>query len=174
MRAMTAPAVSQLLFLLDEAFEAQKWHSLLNNLRAVTPDDWTWVPPGGRRSIRDIVLHIGGAKLMYHNQAFGDASLTWDDPVIEDSDAVATIPSAIEWLRQGQQRLRQSIAALDDDELLLLRRTHLGMKETRWIICVLITHDLYHAGEINHIRALRHERAFRKHSDLIDIYSRRM
>ena len=28
------------------------------------------------------------------------------------------------------------------------------MKETRWIISVMITHDLYHAGEINHIRCL--------------------
>ena len=157
MTAPTAPAVSQLLFLLDEAFEDQKWHSLLNNLRAVTSDDWTWVPTDGRRSIRDIVLHVGGGKLMYHNQAFGDASLTWDDPVIEDNEAVATIPSAIEWLRQGQQRLRQSIVALDDDQLLLPRKTHLGMKETRWIISVMITHDLYHAGEINHIRCLHQQ-----------------
>jgi DinB superfamily len=153
----TAPAVSQLLFLLDEAFEGQKWHSLLNNLRSVTPDDWTWVPPGGRRSIRDIVMHIGGAKLMYHNLAFGDASLNWDDPVIEDRDAVANIPSAIEWLRHGHEQLRHSIAALADDELELPRKTHLGLKETRWIISVLITHDLYHAGEINHIRCLRQQ-----------------
>ena len=29
------------------------------------------------------------------------------------------------------------------------------MKESRWIIAVMIEHDLYHAGEINHIRALR-------------------
>ncbi len=152
-----APAVSQLLYLLDEAFEAQKWHSLLNNLRAVAPDDWTWVPPGGRRSIRDIVLHVGGGKRMYHNHAFGDASLTWDDPVIADVDAVFTIPSALEWLHQGQQRLRQSISALTDDDLLFPRKTHLGMKETRWIISVLITHDLYHAGEINHLRCLHQQ-----------------
>jgi uncharacterized damage-inducible protein DinB len=151
---MSSPAVSQLLLLLDEAFEDQKWHSLLNNLRNVATDDWTWVPPDGRRSIRDIVLHVGGCKLMYHNQAFGDASLNWDDPAINDVEAVATIASAIEWLRKGQQSLRQSIAALDDEDLLLPRKSHLGMKETRWIISVMITHDLYHAGEINHIRCL--------------------
>ena len=154
---MTTPAVSQLLFLLDEAFEDQKWHSLLTNLRAVTPDDWTWVPPDGRRSIRDIVLHVGGGKLVYQNLAFGDASLSWDDPVVEDNEAVATIPSAIEWLRQGQQRFRQSVVALNDDELLLPRKTHLGMKETRLIISTIITHDLYHAGEINHIRCLHQQ-----------------
>jgi hypothetical protein len=27
-------------------------------------------------------------------------------------------------------------------------------KETRWIITAMIQHDLYHAGEINHLRAL--------------------
>jgi uncharacterized damage-inducible protein DinB len=157
MCTMTEPAVSQLLYLLDEAFEDQKWHSLLNNLRDVKPDDWTWVPPDGRRSIRDIVLHTGGAKRMYHNQAFGDGALNWDDPVIENHEAVAGIQPAIEWLRQGHQRLRESIASLSDDELLQLRKTHLGMKETRWIISVMITHDLYHAGEINHIRCLRQQ-----------------
>jgi len=30
------------------------------------------------------------------------------------------------------------------------------MKETRWLIAVTIEHDLYHAGEINHLRALKH------------------
>jgi hypothetical protein len=52
---------------------------------------------------------------------------------------------------------RQSIAALDDDaELLRLRLTNWGEREeTRWIITVMIQHDLYHASEINHLRSLR-------------------
>jgi hypothetical protein len=29
--------------------------------------------------------------------------------------------------------------------------------ETRWLITQVIQHDLYHAGELNHIRALRHK-----------------
>lgn len=48
------------------------------------------------------------------------------------------------------------MAALDDGELLRPRRTNWGeLKETRWIIGVMIAHDLYHAGEINHLRSLR-------------------
>ena len=44
----------------------------------------------------------------------------------------------------------------DDAELLKPRRTNWGeMKETRWIIKSMIEHDLYHAGEINRMRALR-------------------
>jgi len=157
----TAAGVSQLLYLFDEAFEGTQWHSLLGNLQAVKPEDWLWVPPGGQRSIRDIVQHVGGAKLMYDNKAFGDATLTWDDPIVEANDAVLTMSSAIEWLREGQARLRHNITLLDDTELLRPRMTHMDrLKETRWIIAVMIQHDLYHAGEINHIRALRHQDDF--------------
>jgi hypothetical protein len=31
------------------------------------------------------------------------------------------------------------------------------LKETRWIIAVMIEHDPYHAGEINHLRALHQQ-----------------
>ena len=158
MQIMTVPAVSQLLYLLDEAFEGNEWHSLLGNLHSLTPEDWLWLPPGGQRSIRDIIQHVGGCKFMYHNHAFGDAQLSWDDPLVDGLGALSTISSAIGWLREGQQRLRQSIAVLDDTELLRPRMTNWGVpKETRWIIAVMIQHDLYHAGEINHIRSLHHQ-----------------
>jgi hypothetical protein len=158
MPVMTTPAVSQLLYLLDAAFQGTEWHSLLGNLHSVTPDDWLWVPPGGHRSIRRLVQHVGGCKFMYQNHAFGDAQLTWSDPLVEGRDALTTIPGATAWLQEGQQRLRQSIAVLDDAELLRPRKTNWGeLKETRWIIAVMIQHDLYHAGEINHLRALHQQ-----------------
>ena len=36
---MATPAVDQLLYLLDEAFEGGDWHCLLGNLRAVSPGE---------------------------------------------------------------------------------------------------------------------------------------
>ncbi len=159
MNGMTATSTSQFLYLLDGAFEGSEWHSLLGNLRSVAPEDWLWIPPGGRRSIRDIVGHVGSCKFMYENHAFGDAQLTGDHPLVEGRDALATIGSAIGWLREGQERLRRSVAALDEAELLRPRRHPYSgeLEETRWIIGVMIGHDLYHAGEINHIRALRQQ-----------------
>jgi len=158
MEIMTAPAVSQLIYLLNEAFGGMDWHSLLSNLHSVMPEDWLWVPPGGQRSIRDIVGHVGGDKYMFHNHTFGDAQLTWDDPLVEGHDALSTIAEATSWLQEGQRRLRESIAALDDAELLRPRLTSWDeLKETRWIITMIMQHDLYHAGEINYIRAL-HQR----------------
>jgi hypothetical protein len=155
---MATERVSELLDLFDEAFEGTRWHSLLTNLGAVTPADWLWVAPGGRRSIRDVVAHVGGCKFMYDNQAFGDGTFTWDDPPVAGGDALATISLAIGWLREGHERLHRSIAALNDDELRRPRPHHSGTpRETRWIIKTMIEHDLYHAGEINYIRALRQQ-----------------
>jgi uncharacterized damage-inducible protein DinB len=148
--------VTQLLHLLDEAFQGSHWHSLLGNLRSLDAEDWAWVPPGGDRSIQDIVRHVGGSKYMYHNHAFDDAMLTWGDSLVDGDEALSSVTTAIAWLREGHARLRQSIAVLNDAELLRERATNWGeLKETRWIVATMIQHDLYHAGEINHIRSLK-------------------
>jgi len=61
-------------------------------------------------------------------------------------------------VRQGHARLVESIAALDDSQLQELRPHHSGkIKETCWIISMMFQHVLYHAGEINYIRALRQQ-----------------
>jgi hypothetical protein len=140
---------------MDQAFEGSRWHSLLGNLRSVKAEDWLWVPPDGRRSIRDIVQHVAGCKTMYRNTGFGDATLTWDDPSVNGLDMLSTISDAIEWLQEVQSLLRQSVAGLDDADLMRPRKAYWsGTQETRWQISVMIEHDLYHAGEINHIRCL--------------------
>jgi hypothetical protein len=69
--------------------------------------------------------------------------------------ALGDAAAAVAWLREGHARLRRSVAVLNDAELDRPRMTNWGeRKETRWIVAVLIQHDLYHAGEINHLRAL--------------------
>ena len=108
-----------------------------------------------------MVAHVGECKYVYEDHAFGDATFRWDHPtdrfreVLEGStgppDAVLT------WLAEGHRRLVQSVAALDDDDLRRPRRSPWGSpEETRWIISVMIEHDLYHAGEINHLCSLHH------------------
>ena len=150
--------VQQLLHLMDEAFEGNGDHSLLANLRSVREDDWLWVPPGGARTIFDLVRHVGECKYVYANHAFGDASMRWDRRgTVPSVDRDTPTTAVIEWLQSGQRGLREDVAALPDDgELLRPRRANWGRSyETRWLINVMIQHDLYHAGEINHIRALK-------------------
>ncbi len=71
----------------------------------------------------------------------------------------AAVAELIGWLENAPRRLLGSVEALaDDPELLKPRRTNWSeMKETRWIIKSMIEHDLYHAGEINRMRALRQQ-----------------
>ena len=155
MTAQTRQALELYRSLLDDAFAGPDWHSILSNLATVAPEDWTWIPPGGERSICDIVRHVGRSKLVAYDQAFGGGTLTWDN--VGGDEETTDIPSAIAWLRMGHERLRGGIAALADDaELLRPRRTNWGeLRETRWVIVVtMIQHDFYHAGEINHLRAL--------------------
>ena len=157
---MSRAIIEQLLYIMDEAFEgAEQEHSLLGNLRPLREDDWDWLPSGGARSIFEIVRHVGECKYVYVNHAFGDASMRWDRPgTVPTVESETGRPAVIEWLREGQRRWRGKIADLnDDDQLLRPRRANWGREyETRWLVNVLIQHDLYHAGEINHIRALRH------------------
>ena len=154
---MTREAIESYLYLMDAGFDGPDWSSLISNLNTVTPEDWEWVPPGSARSIRDIVRHVGGVKVMAYDQAFGGATLTVDDAQVDGDEATVDVTTAIAWLRRCQERLHSGVAALADDaELLQPRRTNWGeLRETRWVIVVtMIQHDLYHAGEINHIRAL--------------------
>lgn len=162
---MSRIAVEQLLYLMDDAFEGAgiestgESQSLLANLRTVTEDAWVWVPPGGHRTIAEIVGHVGACKYMYDDHAFGDARMDWSEAIPPPASATeSAIAGSLAWLRSGQRQLRRHVSALDDAELLRPRRTNWGeLKETRWLIAVMIEHDLYHAGEINHIRALRQD-----------------
>ncbi len=161
---MTRSGIEQLLYMMDRAFDADTsfgtWHAFLVNLGDVRDDDWLWLPEGGKRSIFDIVQHAGEVKYVYDSCAFGDGSVHWQHggaiPTIE-----ATTPrqDVAAWLTEGQQRLRDHVAALtDDSELLAMRPDIWGTQhETRWLVTQVIQHDLYHAGELNHIRALRHQ-----------------
>ncbi len=155
---MGRTCIEQLLYLMDEAFEGNKEHALLGSLSSLQGEDWLWLPAGGGRSTFDIVRHVGECKYVYDNHAFGDATMRWDKPgSVPTVDRPAPTAEVIDWLREGQRRLKHSVASLgDDNELLRPRHASWGESyETRWLINVMIQHDLYHGGEVNHIRALR-------------------
>jgi hypothetical protein len=160
---MGRSGIEQLLYMLDRTFEPGtffgSWHSFLVNVGDVRDDDWLWVPEHGERSIFQIVQHAGEVKYGYDSFAFGDGSMSWDkDGSIPSIQPTTPRAEVVAWLTEGQQRLRSHLAALEDDAALLALRTDpWGTEhETRWLVTQVIQHDLYHAGELNHIRALRH------------------
>jgi uncharacterized damage-inducible protein DinB len=160
--SVSRAAIDELLYLLDEAMhgpgivESNESQALIPNLATVDEATWRKVPAGGSRSIESIVLHVGACKVMYADYAFGPGTLFWDQPAVQPwADGQAPMAETIEWLERVHRALVEHIAALDDSELRSPRLTNWGeQRETRWIVSTLLQHDLYHAGEINHIRSL--------------------
>lgn len=144
--------------LVEVAYRGDPSHSLLANLGDLREEDWTATPPGGSRSIADILEHAGWCKWMYEDYAFGFAALRGDQPpLVPAGNARArSRDELLAWMDAGHARWLASIRALPNDaELDRPRLANWGEQlPTRELIRILIAHDIYHAGEINHIRAI--------------------
>jgi uncharacterized damage-inducible protein DinB len=151
-------AIETLAWLVEQAFDGDPSHSLLANLRDLRKEDWTATPRERGRSIADILEHVGWSKWMYEDYAFGPASMRGDRPPLIPEGGARSRPrdQLLIWLTEGHQRWLASVRALpDDSELDRERLTNWDeWLPTRDIIRILIAHDFYHAGEINHVRAL--------------------
>lgn len=150
-------AIDTLAWLIKEAFEGDPSHSVLANLQNLREEDWTAMPEGSGRSIADILEHVGWSKWMYEDYAFGAAALRGDQPPLIPEGGARSRPrqELLAWLKEGHRRWLASVRALaDDSELDRERLTNWGERlPTRHIIRIMIAHDFYHAGEINHLRA---------------------
>jgi hypothetical protein len=154
--------IETLLGLMDEAFRgvgleaSNESQALLNNISSVTNEQWRALVPGASRTIADIASHVGSCKVMYDDYAFGPGALQWGTPEAEPYVARGTRDEVVAWLEASQARLVGHVAELVDDvELDVPRMTNWGeLRPTRWIVAAMITHDAYHAGEINHVRSL--------------------
>jgi uncharacterized damage-inducible protein DinB len=151
-------AIDTLAWLIEEAFDGDPSHSLLANLHDLREEDWTVTLGEGGRSIADILEHVGWSKWMYEDYAFGTAAMRGDQPPLIPEAGAGSRPheELLAWLTEGHQRWLASVRALtDDSELERERLTNWGEQlPTRDIIRIMIAHDFYHAGEINHLRAL--------------------
>lgn len=148
--ASSRTAIDTLAWLIEDAFEGDPAQSLLANLRGLRDEDWTALPPGGGRSIADILEHVAWCKWMYEDYAFGSATLRGDQPPLVPAAGARPRPhdELLTWL--ASVRAMPHDAELDRDRL-----TNWGERlPTRVLIRIMMAHDLYHAGEINHLRAL--------------------
>ncbi len=153
---MARPRIDELLRLMHDGFEGGDF-SLLANLATVDEESWTALPEGGHRSIRNLTQHVGMFKFMYANHAFRDAKLDYGaSPATPSGERLATPVAATVWLREGHEYLTMAIDELEDDaELAVPRKAHWGaMVPTETLLTIMVQHDLYHGGEINHARAL--------------------
>jgi uncharacterized damage-inducible protein DinB len=150
--------IDTLCWLIEDAFLGDLLQSVMNNLANLHEQDWTALPPGGERSIADILEHVGWCKWMYEDYAFGSASMRGDQPPLIPTGGISSRPhdELLPWLKEGHYKWLASVRALPDDtEIERDRLTNWGeWMKTRTIIRIMIGHDYYHAGEINHLRSL--------------------
>lgn len=159
---MSRIAIETTLRQMDAAYRDDPFSALRRNVESVTPAEWHMAPETWSAeefgtqpelSICDIVVHVGAAKYMYANRAFGDETMQWGDVPLPPS---FDMPAVLNWLEGGYRQLRDGLAALQDDEELRVEHSapwNLPLKRAQ-LISIMISHDLYHAGEINRQRAL--------------------
>jgi uncharacterized damage-inducible protein DinB len=147
--------------LIRDAFEhteSDPWrgHSFAANLASVPASMFSVLPPGGSRSIGLIAWHMGASSYMYANSMFSDGSLTWDQLATEGRAKMADHAAFLDWIGAANQMLVDAVLRLEDDsDLDGPQKTHWGEPHsTRQILRAMIEHHYYHAGEINHIRAV--------------------
>jgi len=154
--------IELLAWLMDDAFEGaglertNEAQSLMANLATVPDELWRAHLPGSVRTIESIALHVGGAKRIYADHAFEDGALTYGSPESTPwRPGTAPMAEVLPWLREQHARVMAHVRALRPEDLLEQRHANWGEnRETRWLLSVLLQHDLYHAGEINHLRSL--------------------
>jgi hypothetical protein len=145
----------------DQAYRSDPFGALRRNLESVTLDEWdirpsTWsVDEFGTQpelSICDIALHTG-AKYMYIDRAFGDASLEWETITPPASRSKEDV---LAWLDEAHRLMMEGLDSLEDDAQLEDERQAPWRTPMlrRALIAMITNHDLYHAGEINRQRAL--------------------
>lgn len=151
-------ALETLEWLMRAAFEDDRALSLIANLRNVRDEDWKVLPPDGGRSIADIVKHVASDKWFDAEFYFGPGTAPDDlSPITPSYEAGSLSPQdLIAWLKEGHARWLTGIGSLTSDAELDRPRLAVWGSEvpTRNLIRLAIAHDLYHAGEINHLRAL--------------------
>ena len=154
---MARDVLEHLIWSLNQSFRDKTEHSLVANLSSVTTDDLDTVVPGGGRTMRDLLIHCAAVKWMHTNHAFRDGTATfWTAWNREEPIGEASYEDLMEWLTDSHFEVIQVVGQLSDDsELNELRSTYWGEQwETRRILDAIAIHDVYHAGEINHLRAL--------------------
>jgi len=126
-------------------------------LKGVREEVFFWKPPKHRGfpwmdgSIRDIVYHVTGDKLVQVSAAFEGGITTWDTlkNELERENMEAMMGQLVKAHSKVADKLRDS----SDEELLLKVSAWGGKRMTlAEFFLMLIEHDLYHAGQIRYIR----------------------
>src|SRR5262245_16830323 len=158
---MAGPA--QLLTILDQAYDRRSWHgtNLRGSIRGLSAKQAAWRPARGRHNIWELVVHAAYWKYVVRRRLSGEArgsfplkgSNWFERPTVRNEGAWR---ADVLLLDQSHRALRDAVAKLTATQL----RQKVGEgKNAAWLISGAAAHDLYHAGQIQLIKALSGLRA---------------
>jgi hypothetical protein len=156
-----------LLEMIDEAFQGRAWHgpTLRGSLRGVTASEVAWRPGRRRHNIWEITLHAAYWKYVVRRRITGEKrgsfafpGTNWfrrpENGSAEGSKSLARAwKHDIELLVEEHRRLREAVAALPAGAIDKRVR---GRDTAAFTIRGIAAHDLYHAGQIQLLKRLRH------------------
>ena len=162
LRRGEAPEVTQLLTIIDQAYDRQSWHgtNLRGSLRRVTAAQAAWRSAPRRHNIWEIVLHAAYWKYAAARRFTGSArgafplkGSNWFQRPVDAAHATDNDWRAdVALLDQMHVTLRGVVAALPAKEL---ARTPAGTKVGNFaLVSGIAAHDLYHAGQIQLLKRL--------------------
>lgn len=138
---------TQLLALLDEAYDKKSWHgtNLRGSLRGVDEIRAAWRAAPGRHNIWEITLHAAYWKYAVRRRLTGEKRGSFalkGSNWFPRPDGASSWPSALRLLAGEHRQLRAavSLAKLDAQSARLIRG--------------IAAHDLYHAGQIQLLKRL--------------------
>ena len=155
--------MSAWLDFIDEAFDRRAWHgaSLRGSIRGLSAAQAAWRPAPGRRSIAEIVLHAAYWKYVIRRRlrseprgSFPLRGSNWF-ALPEPFDAAAW-REAIRLLGEQHAALRTAVAELPPR---VLNAPHQrGSISPAWLVRGIAFHDIYHAGQIQTLKAMQRAR----------------
>ena len=162
MKPRVASEITQLLAILDQAYNKPSWHgtNLRGSIRRVTPAQAAWRPGTGRHNIWEIVVHAAYWKYAAARRLTGGergsfpmkGSNWFPRPVESGSSIEKAWKADLDLLDDMHDALRAAVVALSAKDL---SRTPPGKKVSNFaLLSGVAAHDLYHAGQIQLLKRL--------------------
>ena len=154
--------VAQLLSILDQAYNRKSWHgtNLRGSVRGLTPLQAGWRPSPGRHNIHELVAHAAYWKYAVANRLArgrrGSFALKGSNWFERKATATGDWPGDVALMDRMHRELRDVVAGIDEGEL--ERALPKSATTPFALISGAAAHDLYHAGQIQLIKALQRTR----------------
>lgn len=152
-------AIVLLLAMIDQAYDKKSWHgsNLKGSIRGISAKEAAWRPSAGRHGIADLVLHAAYWKYICRRRLLGEEKGSFD----RKGSNWFTLPTPYtdaQWkadtklLDETHRSLRAAIAKLKPGDLTYQPASS---RVSNWAqLTGIAAHDLYHAGQIQYVKAL--------------------